>query len=139
MKRFHTLQLSVLLLFGCTAQNDGGALPGKVEVPRGPITEATAGKPCSVPLRKGVLLTQREACVLQLIQKRCGEHDDCLSHCLSNEEHRTRYTDGNARVVGGGCDHLCWGYAERHWQPPDGYSNCMSLPANEYVGELPTR
>ena len=68
------------------------------------------------------ILSEREKgkpetlCFINAVATRCNTVDSCLLNCWSD-----RSGDG----IGGGCHHLCWGYAPEDWEIPSDAKMCQ--------------
>ena len=66
---------------------------------------------CSFTPAQLASASPQDACMIQVLAKRCNAKDSCLVDCLAN---------GGAKGIGGGCYHICSGRFERPpWTEPD--------------------
>ena len=68
----------------------------------------------------GVLLTPLERCQVEALSARCNVADDCLVTCITSTE---------AREIGGGCWHICFGtvHSLDFWEAPQELEKCEAL------------
>ena len=64
-----------------------------------------------------VELSEEEKCVISLYHERGLESDKCMISCMLN---------GEGKNIGGGCQHICFGYSDLKWVPLPETENCFS-------------
>jgi|GEM_PF-2036867 hypothetical protein len=64
-----------------------------------------------------VELSEEGKCVISLYHERGLESDKCMIDCMLN---------GEGINIGGGCQHICFGYTDLKWEPLPKTENCFS-------------
>jgi hypothetical protein len=78
------------------------------------------GGHCAAKVPGNVTLTAAEKCWTKELSTQCSPANDCLVACLAS---------GQARLIGGGCWHVCWDNVPgfNTWRKPTGAAQCKSL------------
>lgn len=103
MPKIFLLLIAIALIGGCSTPSNISDIPREeAECNMAILSEREKGNPEAL-------------CFLNAVAARCSSVDSCLLKCWS---------DRAGEGIGGGCHHICWGYAPEDWKAPSDAKNC---------------